>query len=272
MTATDAVAASVDYTQRQATPGNFAAPDIAYGDFEDGTLGDFVKQVSGSVNINVIDDSSGSRGGKVVELRFFGTGDANTSIKKVVAQANEMAYGDTFFIAGSVYTPMPPTNMQRAQRKLFYPQPNIDGPTNQAMFFLKTEGYSASLVQPFKATTYKYPSGIRSMTCNIVPGSGMAYDTWTHVEAQVTVNSDINTPNGIIRVWKDGVLVMEYTDCWIKNRNTHSSSGVDTSARGFGQFKIGDQLQPNPYDTTTVYDELRLWDNCAVSTTRIGPS
>jgi hypothetical protein len=274
MTATDAVAASVDYTQRQATPGNFAAPDIAYGDFEDGTLGGFVKQGADANNhINVIDDSTGIRGGKVVEMRFVGTGDTNKSLKKVVGQAEEMGYGDTFYMAGSVFIPLPPTNMLRAQRKLFYPQPNIEGPTQQAYFFLKVEGYSANLVQPFQATTNKYPTGVQKLIPNIVAGAGVAYDTWTHVEARVTMNSDVNSQDGILQVWKDGVLVMHYTNCWFKNRNVRTDNpAVDTTLRGFGSFKIGDQLQPLPYDTTTTYDERRLWDNMAVSTTRIGPS
>jgi hypothetical protein len=279
LTATDAVAASVDYTQKQATPGTFVAPDVGFADFEDATLGDFLTAGTNPSNISskfidVVDDPTGIRGGKVCRMHFVrttlaGAPDKNVSIDiSVTPSSEEFGYGETFFMAGWLYIPTPEAHMLAAQRKIFYPQDSQDC----AFGFMKVEGYNSTLhAQSIKFVTWKYPTG-NKVYAPTVAGTVFKYDLWQHMEIMIAMNSAVGLQDGSMKCWKDGVLVFDHPNMWFKKSNVNPNNGNDTTARGFGKpFKIGEQTQGSP-DSAVLFDEYRYWDNCAVSSTRIGPS
>jgi hypothetical protein len=266
LTATDAVAASVDYTQRQATPGSFAAPDVAFADMEDSTLGDFLTQGgsnTGSSDISIIDDPTGQFGGKVIRIQFprtntAGAADVNRAVQHDMSPDAGFTWGETFYISGQVYIATPIAEMADAQRKLFYPQHKPHN--NAAICFLKAEATKTGYDQALKVGVLKYPTGNRAITAS----EGIDFDTKTSLELRVTVNSAFDVADGIIQLWKDGRLVIDDSAAVVCRDPTLTN--------GYRRIKIGDQVQHLQNDKSVLYTDVRYWNNIAISSQRIGAS
>jgi hypothetical protein len=237
-------------------PGGFVPPDIAWADFENGTLGGFltgdrVSNIGKPGTIDVITDPTGKLSGKVVRLHFqrnstSQSADVNRAIVPTVSFIRGL--GETFFAACRFVVPTPAANMMNAQRKLFYFQ---RAPNDGTYAILNS--YGTRLV-------ISVPTGTGGQK-DVGFAGALPYDTPVHLEVQVTGNSAVGVPDGIVRVWKDGVLL-------------HQATNVNyfwTTSGPFARYALGEQSQMDPVDTSILFDEYRYLDNCAVSTQRIGP-
>lgn len=88
----------------------------------------------------------------------------------------------------------------------------------------------------------------------------MNWDTWYALEIEVQTNTPSASPpyDGIVRVWRDGVLKLERTDFKV---NGNCSTQAAYVSMGW---------QMNRYLGEAV-DEYRYWDDVRVSTSYIGP-
>jgi hypothetical protein len=252
--------ATVSYTQKTATPGSFAAPNVASTDFESGNSGVFLAGVppvnTGSVNIDFVADPTGELTGTVARMRFqSGAGDGVVArdVKVKYTHATGYGLGTTFYFRGHVVVPTPAADMLNGQRKLFYIQTQSNGA--DAFFFLKAEP-AISGGQTLKLEFPKYPTG------NMAPSAGsIQFNTKHSIEVQITVNSSISLADGIVRVWVDGAMTYEKTDAYPMRTLTKGN---------FKVFCFGDQCQAS-LSADIAFDEYRYWDNLAISTARIGP-
>lgn len=233
---------------------------FASTDFENGTSAPFTAPnglTTGSPTIVIMDDPTGKFGGKVVRFQFTrsmtaATPDVNVPLRFITTTAAGTSYGQTVFIRGHVLIPTPAANMVDAQRKLFYLQRAANDA--EAFVVLKSEGVSGS-GQKLLVELPKCPTG------NALFNAGtIAYDTKTSLELQMTVNSAPGTSDGIIRVWKDGALVLDQP----------SACPMRSGTAPYTKFLVGQQLQHQFADKTVLFDEFRYWDNLVVSPTRIG--
>jgi hypothetical protein len=261
LTATDSAGspASVDYTQVTATPGTYAAPDVATANFNGGAITPYITNFP--ARVSVVDDPTPRATGKVCQIRYWRystlqSADTNPCIELDLTGASAFTFGETFYIRGKVFIPTPAANMIDAQRKLFYPR-RLTGNSSDAMIFVKADGRNPSTGKQYLKMEYLLPNSGNG----IVNFGEIAYDTWTSVEWRITVNSAANVADGICQFWVDGVLVLNKTDvCTIRAGTT-----------GFGLMAVGDQCQHIYADLSVLYDEYRYWDDVAISTQRIGP-
>lgn len=228
--------------------GGFTPPDIAFADMENGTTGAFTTasgSTTGSADIAIINDPTGSFGGKVVDLHFTRTStassvDVNRAIRHILATG--LGLGQTIFIRGQVYIPTPASNMAAAMRKLIYVQRQ---PNDASFAVIKADGNT------LKAEI----TNNRMFSAGSIP-----FDQKTSIEVQITANTAPGTANGVFRLWKNGQLVIDRSDVeWL------------TTSSPFKVILFGQQSQHQLHDTTILFDEHRYWDNLAVSTKRIGP-
>ena len=225
--------------------GTFYPPDIVSSDFESGSLAPFVTGASDTSNANiyVTPDPTGLLSGRVVSLRFDrGSTIAGLDVNRSIRFDHSVGFGQTIFMRGDVVIPTPQSDMTQAMRKLIYVQRR---PNDISFAVIKAVGNS------LKA----------EITNNrIFNGGSFPFDKKVSLEVQITTNSSLGANDGILRVWKDGVLVIEATDVvWL------------TSSNPFEKFLFGQQTQHGQNDASVLFDEYRYWDNVALSTRRIGP-
>jgi hypothetical protein len=240
-------AASIAVSGSAPPPSNSGAPDIAATDFDNGLLAPFTTgggQPS-SADIYVADDPTGKLSGKVAHIRFerssTGTSvDVNRAIRYV--HSSGIGLGQTVFVRGDVVIPSPAATMSSAMRKLIYVQRNQN---DESFAVLKADGNN------LKA----------EITNNrVFSGGAIPFDTKVSIELQITVNSSPGAADGVFRVWKDGVLVIDASNViWL------------TSSTPFTRFLFGQQTQHQQHDSSILFSEMRYWDRIALSTKRIGP-
>jgi hypothetical protein len=240
LTATSSVTVSV--------PGQYAAPDLASTNLEAGSSSPFTDtngSSTGNSYVTLMNDPTGQFGGKVARFRFNRTSTAaSVDVNRALSFTHPtgVGLGQTVFMRGHVLIPTPASNMSKAMRKLIYVQRQ---PNDASFAVIKANGNT------LKAEI----TGNR-----VFSGGAFPYDRKVSIEIQITANSAIGVADGIFRIWKDGVLVVDRSDVlWL------------TSTSKFKEIKFGQQTQHELHDATILFDEYRYWDNLAVSTRRIGP-
>jgi hypothetical protein len=147
---------------------------------------------------------------------------------------------------GHVLIPTPQAGMGSAMRKLMYV---MTAGASKSFAVIRANGQT--LYAEFSGTT----TNARVVTIDSFP-----FDVKHSLEVQITVNSAAGVPDGILRVWLNGGLMTDLHDVnWIK---------AGDAGTNFNTFKFGQQTQK---DASALFDEMRYWDNIALSTTRIGP-
>jgi hypothetical protein len=224
---------------------------LATHNFDEGSLGPFYDPYQAPSPISVVDDPTGSGKGKVVRLRYANSGgDANIGFEYFKREPPFNQPGQQIFFRGDVYVPTP-TGAISGIRKLLYWQGNFGSsyPT-WAILYLQ-DGHLAVDAGAFNrdievntGQTFK----------NLHPFS---YDRWHTVEMEVQFG-DINTANGTVRLWVNGVLIWERTDF----------NFLMTTNHYLNLLQIGQQVHPLGTDNT--YDEVRFWDDVTISTKRVG--
>jgi hypothetical protein len=215
--------------------------------FDTGSSAPFVDtngSATGNQHINIMDDPTGQFVGKVARYRFQRTGgsvDVNRALTYTLSPGDAVGLGKTIFMRGEVLIPTPQPNMANAMRKLIY----VQRATNDASFaVIKATGNTLKV----------------EITGNrIFSGGSLPYDGRVALEVQITANSALGVADGILRVWKNGALVIDRSDVlWL------------TTTAPFKEIKFGQQTQHEQNDATIMFDEYRYWDNLAVSAQRIG--
>jgi hypothetical protein len=231
--------------------GQFSPPDIASTDFDLGSSSPFTTSdgsTTGNTDVNVIDDPTGDFVGKVARVHFVRSSTSSApDVDRALRVNKGIHWGETVFVRGHVMIPTPQSHMTTAMRKLIYVQ---TGSTSTSFGVVRANG--EQLYVEFTGTT---------TTARVVGAGAFAFDTRHSIEMQITVNSAAGVPDGILRLWKDGVLVIDVADVnWI------NSASASTN---FSRFLFGQQTQGT---SLTLFDEYRFWDKLAVSTKRIGPN
>ncbi len=242
-----------------ATTGS--TPDLASADFENGTLGGFWYPWASAApgDLRVVDDPTGGGRGKVMQVRYYRPTTAESIDQNRAALytfSNGLRLGQTMFARGYVYIPRPAPGFDTntTQRKLMYLLRNDYGvPAGNPSWHVVLYAWGNDL------SVYMRNNG-ETIRVDGTRNDELAWNTWYALELQVTVNSTPTTPDGIVRVWQNGVLLFEKTDCLM----LEGSQSYDY----FSNIGFGYQVQA-PTDVT--YDEMRYWDKLAVSTKYIGP-
>jgi uncharacterized protein YjdB len=221
---------------------------LAQHNFNDGTLGPYSTGSPGTVT--VINDPTGAGRGKVVSLRYQhdGTGspDSNRQFLYVNTQhgGSGIGFGQSIFFKGDLYVPKPAANVEKSMRKLLYWQKPAQSTTGFSV--LKTAGTSVEL-EFYNDSRFRILKNFAQIQ----------WDRWHTIEKEMTVNSSPTASDGVIRIWLDGVLVLEETGLRL--------IGTTGNREYFDRFLVGQQMQ-----NSTPYDELRYWDRAAFATQRVG--
>lgn len=247
-------------------------PATISASFDDGTIGGFGKWESSPGKISVIDDPTGSGRGKVARLRYGPVAarstthgaDDNTSLTTQIAQR----WGETIFFKGDYYinvADLGPQGEPTTQRKFIYFKSHEDWSkyptTGGHRFRTRVMGFGPDLVldsffepRPGESDTYrtlaKFPNVLEPRK-------------WFTLEVQQTMESALGAGDGIIRVWKDGVLLFEKTTMRFTYAGWTDQSVDDMY---FETFLVGQQVNT----LTLAYDEDRYLDNVSFSSQRIG--
>jgi hypothetical protein len=230
------------------TSGTTGPSTLAHHDFNDGTLGPFSTGSPGSVT--VIDDPTGAGRGKVVSLRYRhdGTGspDSNRQFLYVNTQhgGSGIGFGQSIFFKGDLYIPKPAADVEKSMRKLLYWQKPAKASSGFSV--LKTAGTSIEL-EFYNDSKFRILKNLAQIQ----------WDRWHTIEKELTINSSPTASDGVIRIWLDGVLILED-----KGLRLIATTG---DREYFDRFMVGQQMQ-----NSTPYDELRYWDRSAFSTQRVG--
>ena len=242
---------TVTTTQTPPPSGSFNPPNIAFTNFDAGNSSPFKAGnglTTGSADIKFIADPTGKFGaGKVMQVHYARTSTASTpDVDRNVLYKKGIHWSQTVFMRGHVLIPTPQSGMTGAMRKLMYV---MTAAPSKSFCVIRANG--STLYAEFSGTT----STSRVATIGAFP-----FGVKHSIEVQITVNSAAGVPNGTLRVWLNGVLATDLHDVnWIK---------APDAATNFNTFKFGQQTQNT---TTSLFDEVRYWDNIALSTTRIGP-
>lgn len=227
-------------------PPTTSVPTLASADFESGTVSPYGDPYSDPAMVAVVNDPTGGRGGRVLRLHYANSGgDRNTSIEYYPAAP--IRSGSLFFRA-YLYVPKP-TAAVDAIRKLLYwhNDPHTSSQVIYSILYLQGN-----------MLRYDGGSGAHNASVLVDAGTYNYFDHWVRVEQEVKLNTP-GVADGELRVWLDGVLVINKSGCrWL-----------DTAADNLGFYQIGQQVHPMSTDDT--YDEYRYFDNVAFSTSRIGP-
>ena len=230
--------------------GQFSPPDIASTNFDSGDSDPFLSGAgvtTGGADITFINDPTGLFSGKVAEYHFVRTNTSSApDVDRALRVTRGVHWGESVFIRGHVMIPTPQSGMGGAMRKLIYVQ------TSQP-------SSSFGVIRANGQTLYAEFSGTNT-TARVATIGAFPFDAKHSIEVQITVNSAAGVPDGVLRVWLNGALMVDLGDVnWIK--------AADASMN-FSRFLFGQQTQNT---TTSLFDEYRYWDNLAVSTKRIGP-
>jgi hypothetical protein len=235
------------------TPSNFASPDIASHDFENGVFSPFSTSTPNAVF--VVDDPTPRASGKVVQINYIGTQDVNRAFKWIRTGTYNTP-GTSFFVRGKLYLPYNPT-WPTNMRKLLYinASSGISGAPNAVVKSRNVNASGQAILQ-----SENYPKTVTGGSQLSTHGA-FDFDTWVTLEAEVLFNSAVDVADGGFRVWIDGVLVHERLNFYPWLRSLTGGAGIKT-------MYFGHQWEGGATDTV---NESRYWDDCAISSQRIGP-
>ena len=260
-------------------PGTGSPPDLISVDFDDGTTGALSGGGPLDGDIRVINDPTGAGKGKVLSLHY--KRDATESPGVVVDRNRSVEYwhalrlGETIFFRGEVYFDVPTmvgANNTPISRKLLYWQPHVNywkygGTGGPNMVSMLTSWNNGGWVEA------SYIDAAGDLESHFTTGAAGAFQAkrWHVVEKQMTMNSTLDSKDGIIRIWIDGALVFERTNVgWTDSRwigkpvREGNGTGLDANDIYFERFLVGEQVNYNQ-----AYDEYRYWNNVSFSTKRI---
>jgi uncharacterized protein YjdB len=237
-----------------------APPDLAASNFNDGTYGVFQKEDPDGA-VSIVDDPTGAGRGKVVRIHYAGVNqDRNRSV--YFDYPTGIGLGKTIYSRFRVYHASPFNTNTFIGRKYIYWQegsPSLGLPFGQP--FWSVIGLNGS---EFAIDLGHFNQGgsVTQVNANNIFSGGIKADKWYTIETQMTVNSTPSSTDGIFRVWIDGALIYEKTNF----RWTDPTWPVNFANFGFHWFFVGDQTSY----TSGSFDEIRLIDDVAFSTKRIG--
>lgn len=265
--ATDDVAATVSYTQRSATPGNYATPDILNVDFDDGTDGALVWSPSTTTAISIVADPTGQLSNNVGRIRYNRTTiaqatDLNRSFRFAIPGASQVGLSETVFIRAHIVQATPsPAIPGTHMRKLIYVQRS---PNNSSFCVIRGDNNNLTV----RTTSATGTERVAYTGVGLFP-----YDTKVSVEIQITTNSAHGLSDGEMKFWVNGSLVADLSPAngngvqWLEN---DPSSGAPAT-NPFTNIYFGSQSQNVTDPSGTLWDYYRYFDKIAVSTQRIGP-
>lgn len=216
-------------------------------DFNDGTFGPFVNSTPG--HNAIVDDPTGSDHGKVVRIRYEGSGsklDLNQYFQYEPPGGLSEAHfaGDFYFPANTVRY-----NFPNVQRKLIYWRVNPASRPHGSFLVVHLWGETVEL---------EYGDGVGSDVVARDLGQARA-GVWHHLEIDTKFNSRYSSKDGIIRIRLDGVSLFDKHDISLT-----SPTWTYPSPPRFDWFGIGYQREGTDIISSVpepAIDEVRYWDN-----------
>jgi hypothetical protein len=216
--------------------------------------------------VTIVDDPTGSGRGKVVRIHYVGVNqDRNRSV--YFNYPAGIGLGKTIFSRFRVYHPSPFDPNTFIGRKYIYWQegsPALGLPFGQpfwAVIGLNGSEFAVDLGH------FNQGGSVSQVNANNIYPGNIQPDRWYTIETQMTLNTTPSSTDGIFRVWINGALIYEKTNFrWTDPSWTVNGLPVDFSKFGFHYFSVGDQTNYNQGS----FDEIRLIDDVAFSTQRIG--
>lgn len=239
---------------------------IAQHDFDDGTLGPFTSLPS--PDLDLPDDPTASGRGRVVRFRYQRLPseapghnvDRNRAFALELLDGDHITFGERIRFEGDVMVPTTHGfgDGKVVARKLLYWQPRTmgegSGPTMWAVLVAFGEGLRMDIgrVNADSTATY-YIDDL---------GPLLQPHRWHRVALEIVVNSAPDADDGVVRVWWDGVQLLDRRDVRFSDPAWTAFTGWDGVSRawdwtyfGFAYFLVGDQVN---FDE--AYDEFRYWD------------
>jgi len=238
-----------------------AIPDLASVNFNDGTYG-VLSPFDPDGSVSIVDDPTGSGRGKVVRIHYVGINqDRNRSV--VFTYPPGIGLGKTIFSRHRVYHVGPLNTNTFIGRKYIYWQ---EGDPSLGLNFAGQPFWSVVGLNGTEVAVdlghFNSGGTVAQTVSNNIYAPKMQADTWYTIETQMTINSTPSSNDGIFRLWINGALIYEKTNwSW-----TDPNWGVNFANFGFHFFSVGDQVSY----TQGSFDEIRLIDDVAFSTKRIG--
>jgi uncharacterized protein YjdB len=266
-TATAAVTVNAPAT----STGSFAAPDLANITFDNGSASPATIWFPNDVT--VVQDPTGSGRGGVLRIHYVG---ANQDSNRSIEYGHKVGFGQTMYLRGQFYLPANAVGMDDGfyQRKLTYWHAHADyntyGCQGGPSFFNLITMYGNGM---HLYAGYVDHAGVAQITQIFL--ASIAAGRWYSLEQQVTMNSSPSANDGVVRIWLDGVLLLEKTNmrwtdpAWDGQFFGCNGQGSVLSWNDvyFDRFEVGQQVN----FMNGSFDEYRYWDNVAFSTRRIGP-
>jgi hypothetical protein len=256
--------------------GGFAAPNLAFHNFNDLTIGPYYGESQPGVpgtEIDFVADPTGSGRGGVARLHYhhYTSPDRNVSIVFDHAIAPPTP---TVFFGGDVY--IDTLALSDLGRKLLYWQnytnytkygAGSDGGAN----FSSVVGLIGSDLFIDNFHTDHLGNGFHDQAAiyaNFLPR------TWYRLEMQITQESSMGASDGVCKIWLNGALIyskttVNWTDAGQAGIPLLGGNGTnfDPADAHFQGLEVGEQVNDN---NNSAYDEYRYWDNVGFSTSRIG--
>ena len=244
-------------------------PDLAWNDFENGSLAPYANPWG--TDVDIVADPTGSGRGNVARFHYQADiGDVNRALSFV----HPRRWAEPMYFRGEFNIPVGDIAENEVLRKLVYWQPHYDYTkySNGGLASGRTVVHLTGSDLIVDATFNPLPgSGRRSDDVRTwaVVASGLKENQWYTLEVFQQMESALGRADGILRVWLNGVLVfdkktMTWSDpLWVGN----TSGGVPFEASDiyFENFLVGEQVNRNDGG----FNENRYWDNVAFSTKRI---
>ena len=167
------------------------------------------------------------------------------------------------FVRGYTYQPSPEAGgSTNIQRKLYYFKgAYVSGQPKFNLVFVTFDMKPAVMVRPCSTTVYPGATDCDQIALWFSPQPTLEYNRWYALEIEVQHNSAPGVADGIVRVWIDGVKVLDRTDVYTRGVLVEPDSG-------YARVEIGRQADR---DLWRPVEEYRYWDDIVIGDAYVGP-
>jgi hypothetical protein len=242
---------------------SYLTPDIVNWDFHDGTLGPFTDfWADGS--LTTISDPTGAGKDYVEKIHYAQTSSATPPVidsNRGCEYNSNNNHPGHFWVSCDYYFPSSQVDFTNTtiQRKLIYLRTNWTPVTMGLVIHL----WGGNLYSNRVTDNEQNDSALIAT---------FSPDTWYTINAEITINSAWNLPNGDLKVSINGVQQLHESNVWFANPPSDPSPyNLRYDLMDFGWQREGGKIaQGSPTDETSC-DEYRYIDRVRVSSTPIAP-
>ncbi len=232
--------------------------------FEDGTFGTFTNPWG--YGISVVDDPTGAGKGKIGKFVYYSGADgspapsASDDHALITNTEGPFPLGKSIWLHGDLYFKTGTGGYSTSDNRKIIRLSNDSRENNTDIILHKVDGGDLRLTTDiYRSGSVTAPSGST--------GIQILNDRWYTLDVELVPNSARGVNDGKIRIYINGATIPTYERAVDIDWNTDPTN---TTSAGKPYFRFGDQLTIALGHPT--YEDVRYWDNLAVSSSRIGSS